>query len=48
MVRILSGGANGSSARKRQTPLKLSGSARSAHLASKSRSDFGGGSRSQS
>ena len=34
MVRILSGGANGSSSRKRQTPLKLSGLVRSAHLAS--------------
>src|SRR5579864_9451960 len=42
MVRILSGWAKGSSSRKRQTPLRLSGLARSAHLASKADRDFGG------
>src|SRR5262245_13496614 len=45
IVMILSGGANGSNSRKRQTPLKQSGSERLAHLPSKSLSDFGGDSR---
>jgi hypothetical protein len=48
MVMICSGGANGSKSRKRQTPLKLSGLARSAHFASKSASARGGWARSQS
>jgi len=42
MVRTCSGAANGSSSRKRQTPLKLSGLVRSAHFASKSFSEPGG------
>ena len=37
MVTTMLGGANGRSSRNRQTPEKLSGSRRSAHLASKSR-----------
>ena len=48
MVTTISGGANGSSSRNRQTPEKLSGSSRSAHFASKSRSERGTGSRSHS
>ena len=48
MVMILSSGANGNSRRNRQTPEKFSGFVRSDHAASKSRSDVGTGSRSQS
>ena len=44
----LSGGAKGRSSRNRQTPEKLRGRARSAHLASNSSSRRGTGSRSQS
>jgi hypothetical protein len=48
MVRMRSSWANGNSSRNRQTPLNSSGSVRRAHLASNSRSDFGGRTRSQS
>src|SRR5579864_4370644 len=48
IVSTCSGGANGSNSRKRQTPLKQSGSVRLDHLAAKSFSDFGGDKRFQS
>src|ERR1700722_15235768 len=48
MVSTLSGGAKGSSSRKRHTPLKASGSFRCDHFASNSLSERGGGSRSRS